>query len=161
MKTREEKRINKQTQNIEQFYWFIELIQTRVAFGWLSERLGEKTYSREQSRNQPILRFDVILQHDWPIEQWLIHFRVFFGGKTKRPCFHLFIDWLRKQIKNSYRNYISRSYENRSIKHWLGKVWCFWISGCLWSMVRRLREVIAFEGRLCSLSLFKCHVFGY
>ena len=28
---------------IERFDWFIERIQTRVAFGWLSERSGEKT----------------------------------------------------------------------------------------------------------------------
>ena len=41
------KRANK-TQNNKQaeigrFDWFIERIQTRVAFGWLSERSGEKT----------------------------------------------------------------------------------------------------------------------
>ena len=44
MKTREQNRNNKQTE-IERFDWFIELIQTRVVFGWLSERLGEKTSS--------------------------------------------------------------------------------------------------------------------
>ena len=71
-------------------------------------------HARELSRNQPILRFDVILQHDWPIEQCLLHIRVFFGGKTKRPCFDLFIYWLIKQITNAYRNYSSRLYENRS-----------------------------------------------
>ena len=32
-----------QTNGIERFDWFIERIQTRVAFGWLSERSGEKT----------------------------------------------------------------------------------------------------------------------
>ena len=69
----------------------------------------------ELSRNQSILRFDVILQHDWPIEQCLLHIRVFFGGKTKSPCFDLFIHWLIKQITNNYRNHFSRSYENRSI----------------------------------------------
>ena len=56
----------------------------------------------ELSRNQSILRFDVILQHDWPIEQCLLHIRVFFGGKTKRPCFDLFIHWLIKQTTNTY-----------------------------------------------------------
>ena len=47
----------------------------------------------------------------------LLHIRVFFGGKTKRPCFDLFIHWLIKQITNTYRNHFSRSrsYENRSI----------------------------------------------
>ena len=43
----------------------------------------------ELSRNHWILHFDAILQHDWPIEQWLLHFRVFFG-------FDLFIHWLIK-----------------------------------------------------------------
>ena len=42
MITREQKRNNKRTE-IERFDWFIERIQTRVAFGWLSERSGEKT----------------------------------------------------------------------------------------------------------------------
>ena len=69
----------------------------------------------ELSRNQSILRFDVILQHDWPIEQYLLDMRVFFGGKTKSLCFDLFIHWLIKQITNTDRNHFSRSYENRSI----------------------------------------------
>ena len=58
--------------------------------------------------------FDVILQHDWSIEQCLLHIRVFFGGKTKSPCFVLSIHWLIKQITNTYGNHFSRSYENRS-----------------------------------------------
>ena len=43
MKTREQNRNNKRTE-IEQLDWFIELIQTRAVFGWLSERSGEKTF---------------------------------------------------------------------------------------------------------------------
>ena len=66
----------------------------------------------ELSRN----RFDVILQHDWSIEQCLLHIRVFFGGKTKSPCFVLFTHWLIKQITNTYRNHFSKTYENRSIE---------------------------------------------
>ena len=58
--------------------------------------------------------FDVILQHDWSIEQCLFHIRVFFGGKTKSPCFVLSIHWLIKQITNTYGNHFSRSYESRS-----------------------------------------------
>ena len=54
----------------------------------------KKLHARELSRNQSILRFDVTFQHDWPIEQCLLHIRVFFGGKTKSPCFDLFIHWL-------------------------------------------------------------------
>ena len=76
----------------------------------------KKLYARELSTNQPILRFDVILQHDWLIEQYLLHIRVFFGGKTKRPCFDLFIHSLIKQIRNTYRNHFSRTYENRFIQ---------------------------------------------
>ena len=54
------------------------------------------------------------MQHDWPVEQCVLHIRVFFDGKTKRPLFDLFIHWLMKQITNTYRNQFSRSYENRS-----------------------------------------------
>ena len=42
VKTREQNKHNKRTE-IGRFDWFIEQIQTRVAFGWLSERSGEKT----------------------------------------------------------------------------------------------------------------------
>ena len=77
----------------------------------------KRLHARELSRNQLILRFDVILQHDWPIEQCLLHIRVFFGGKTKSPCFDLSVHWLIKQITNTYRNHFSRSYQNRSIFH--------------------------------------------
>ena len=98
--TREQNRNNKRTE-IERFDWFIERIQTRVAFGWLSENSGEKTSCPELSRNQSILRFDVTLQLDWAIEQCLLNVRVFFGGKTKSSCFHLFIHWLIKQVTNT------------------------------------------------------------
>ena len=60
MKTREQNKNSKRTE-IERFDWLIERTQTRVAFGWLNERSGEKNYARELSRNQSILRFDVIL----------------------------------------------------------------------------------------------------
>ena len=42
IKTRQQNRNNKRTER-ERLGWFIEQIQTRVAFGWLSERSGEKT----------------------------------------------------------------------------------------------------------------------
>ena len=110
MKTREQNRKNKRME-IERFGWCIERIQTHLAFGWLSERSGKQTSMPEElSRNC----FDVILQHDWLIKQCLLHIRVFFGGKTKSPCFVLSIHWLIKQITNTYGNHISRSYENRS-----------------------------------------------
>ena len=42
MKTCEQNRNKKRTE-IERFDWSIERIQTCAAFGWLSERSGEKT----------------------------------------------------------------------------------------------------------------------
>ena len=41
-KRAEKKNRNKRTET-ERFDWFIERIQMRVAFGWLSEHSGEKT----------------------------------------------------------------------------------------------------------------------
>ena len=46
LKTREQNRNNKQTE-IERFEWFIERLQTRVAFGWLSEFWGERNFTPE------------------------------------------------------------------------------------------------------------------
>ena len=108
MKTREQNRNNK----IERIHSDMFGLSNRHArsIWFVKWTLGWK----ELSRNQPILRFDVILQHDWPIEQCPLHIRVFFGGKTKSPCFDLFIHWLMKQITNTYRNHFLRSYENRS-----------------------------------------------
>ena len=42
MKTREQNR-NDKREEIQRFDWFIERIQTRVAFDWLSQPSGEKT----------------------------------------------------------------------------------------------------------------------
>ena len=100
----EQNRKNKRTE-IQGFDWFIERIQTRVGFGWLANARVKKFHTRELSRSQSILPFDVILQHDWPIEQCLLYIRIFFGGKTKSPCFDLFIHWLIKQITNTYGNH--------------------------------------------------------
>ena len=88
MKTHEQNRNNKRTE-IARFDWVIERIQTRVI-------LTGEARTFKISRNQLILRFDIILQHDWQIEQCLLYIRVFFGGKTKSPCFGLFIHWLIK-----------------------------------------------------------------
>ena len=43
MKMREQNKHNKRME-IEQFDWFIEQIQMRLAFGWLCRRLGEKNF---------------------------------------------------------------------------------------------------------------------
>ena len=76
----------------------------------------KKLHAWELSRNESILCCDIILQNDWPIEQCLLHNRVFLGGKTNSPRSDLFIHWLIKQITNTYRrrNHFSRSYEIRS-----------------------------------------------
>ena len=42
MKTREQNR-NNNGREIERFDWFVERIQTHMAFDWLNERSGEKT----------------------------------------------------------------------------------------------------------------------
>ena len=77
----------KQQTNGNRAIWLVYRRDTNArGFGWLSERSpGEKT----SCPNHWILCFDAILQHDWSIEQWLLHFRVFFG-------FDLFIHWLIK-----------------------------------------------------------------
>ena len=46
MKTREQNRNHKRTE-IERFDWFIERIQTHVAFSWLSEPSSEKNFMSE------------------------------------------------------------------------------------------------------------------
>ena len=61
--------------------------------------------ARELPRNQPILRLDVILQHDWPIKECLLHIRVFFGLKTKSPCFDPFIHWLMKHDEHLLKEF--------------------------------------------------------
>ena len=102
----------KQQKNGNRAIWLVYRTDTYAPGFWLVKRtLGWKNFMPEElSRN----RFDVILQHDWSIEQCLLHIMVFCGGKTKSPCFDLFIHWLIKQITNTYRNHFSRTYENRS-----------------------------------------------
>ena len=82
--------------------WLVYRTDTNAPGFWLVKRtLDWKNFMPEElSRN----RFDVILQQYWPIEQSLLHIRVFFGGKMKSPCLVLFIHWLIKQITNTYRN---------------------------------------------------------
>ena len=96
----------KQQTNGNRAIWLVYRTDTNARGFWLVKRtLGWKNFMPEElSRN----RFDVILQHDWSIEQCLLHIMVFFGGKTKTPCFDLFIHWLKKQITNTYSNHFSR-----------------------------------------------------
>ena len=82
--------IQKQQKNGNRVNWLVYRTDTNAGGFWLVKRT---------------LRFDVILQHDWPIKQCLL------GGKMKRPCFELFIHWLLEQITNTYWNHFSRLYE--------------------------------------------------
>ena len=77
--------------NGDRAVWLVYTTDTNARGFWLVKRtLGWKNFMAEElARNHSIIRFDVILQHDWPIEQWLLHIRVFFSGKTKSPCFDL------------------------------------------------------------------------
>ena len=99
--------------------WLVYRTDTNArGFSLVKRTLGvKKLHARELSRDQLILSFDIILQHDC---QCLLYFRVFFGWKTKRPCFDLFIHWLIKK-SNTFRNHFSRSYENRSnqVRNWI------------------------------------------
>ena len=83
MKAREQNRNDKRTE-IERCDWFIEQTDKRawLFIGYANAQV-KKRHARELSRNQPILRFDVILQHDWPIEQCLLHIRVSLAGKRR------------------------------------------------------------------------------
>ena len=111
----EKKKQNKRTE-IERFDWFIERIQTRVAFGWLSERSAEKTSCPKNFLE--LNQYFALTSYCNTIGQSNNAFSIlgFFSGKTKSPCFDLFIHWLIKQITIIYRNHFSRSYENRSIQ---------------------------------------------
>ena len=116
MKICKHNKTNKRTE-IKQFDWFIERIQMRVAFAWLSECSGEKT-SCVSKNFLEINQYFALTSYRNMIGQFielcLLHIRVFFGGKTKRPYFDLFIHWLIKQMTNTCRNQFSRSYKNRS-----------------------------------------------
>ena len=112
------KRANKTetTNNRNRAIWLVYQTDTNTHGFWLVKWiLGWRNFTpKELSRIQSILCFGFILQHDWLIEQCLLQVRVFFGGKTKRPWFDLFIHWLIRQTTNTYRNHFSRSYENCS-----------------------------------------------
>ena len=106
METCKQNRKKKRTE-IERFDWFIERIQTRVA---------EKTSCPKNCLK--LNQYFALTSYCNTIGQSNNAFSIlgFFGGKTKSPCFDLFIHWLIKQITNTYRNHFSRSYENRSIQ---------------------------------------------
>ena len=104
---------------IERFDWFIKWTQTRVAFGWLDEHSGEKTFKPGNvlEINPYFALTSCCNTIDQSNNAFLIFNRVFFCRKMKSPRFDLFIHWLIKQMTNTYRNYFSRSYKNLSKSH--------------------------------------------
>ena len=104
---------------IERFDWFIKWTQTRVAFGWLDEHSGEKTFKPGNvlEINPYFALTSCCNTIDQSNNAFLILNRVFFCRKMKSPHFDLFIHWLIKQMTNTYRNYFSRSYKNLSKSH--------------------------------------------
>ena len=117
MKTHEQNKNNKQME-IEQFDWFIKWILLCVAFDWLLKRTLDQKTSCKKFLEISWYYFDVILQNGWPIEQGLLHIRVFFGRKKMSPCFDLFIRWLIKQITNTCWNHFPTSFKNHSIRQY-------------------------------------------
>ena len=89
MKTREQNRNNKRTE-VERFDWFIERMQTRVAFDWLNERSGEKTSCPKNFLE--INRYFSLTSYcgriHWPIEHCLLHIRVSLAGKGRGYVFN-------------------------------------------------------------------------
>ena len=106
----------KQGMNGIRAIWLVYQIDTNVHGFWLVNRtLGWKNFMpQELSRNQPILCYDIILQQDWPMEQCLLHIRVFFGTKLKRPCFDLFIHSPIKQTNKKKQTLTKTVFEGHS-----------------------------------------------
>lgn len=61
--------------NCNAFLSFQNLVKSWIHFN--------STYRQLLSRNYLILRFDVILRHDWPIKHCLLRVRVFFEKENK------------------------------------------------------------------------------
>ena len=106
---------------IERFDWFIERIQTRGAFGWLSERSGEQKFMPENFLE--INRYLALTSYcntiDWPIELSL-----FRNKESMFSSFHPLADKTNKE----HLNHCSMSYENlSSIISWYVCFYC-WIS---------------------------------
>ena len=108
------KRANK-TAKIERFDSFVERIQTRVGFRWLSKRLAEKTSCPKNFLE--INRYFALTSYRNTIGQSNNAFFILrFSLAGKRGVYAWsFMHWVIKQITNTYRNHFSRSYENRSI----------------------------------------------
>ena len=113
MKTREQNRNNKGTE-IERFDWFIERMQTRVAFGWLNKRtLGWKTFIPENFLE--INRYFALTSYCNTIGQSNYAFSIlgFLWRENEEAMFWSFHPLADKT--NNEHLPRSRSYENHSI----------------------------------------------
>ena len=91
--------LSKMTKNWSNFAFPFGLVNSRV----------KKLHVHELSRNQLILRFEVILQHDWPTEQRLLHIRVFFGGKNEEAMFWCFDKTNNEHLPKQFFKVIGKS----------------------------------------------------
>ena len=98
-------RNNKRTET-ERFDWFIKRIQTRVAENFLEINRYFAMTSYGNTIDQSNNAFSISTSSPGLFRgRGCLHIRVFFGGKTKRLRFDLFIHWLIKQITNTYENH--------------------------------------------------------
>ena len=91
----------KQRTNSNTALWLVYRTDTNVRGFWLVKRtLGWKNFMLENFLE--INRYLALTSYCNTNGQCLLHFRVFFRWKTKRPCFDLFIHWLIKKILHTY-----------------------------------------------------------
>ena len=103
----------KQQMHGNRVIWLVYRTDTNARGFWLFKwTLGWKNFMPENFLE--INRYFALMSYDWPIKQCLLHIRVFFGRKTKRPGFYLFIHWLIKEITNVLTETIFQGHENCS-----------------------------------------------
>ena len=91
-----------------------DLLHTNARGFWLVKK---KFHARELSRwsNNALLRRYTATRLANRTMPSPIHIMVFFGGKTKSPCFELFIRWFIKQITNFYGNHFFQGHTKIAI----------------------------------------------
>ena len=114
MKTREQNKNNYKGTEIERFDWFIERMQTRVAFGWLNKRtLGRKTFIPENFLE--INRYFALTSYCNTIGQSNYAFSILgFLWRGNEEAMFLSFHPLADESNNEHLPR-SRSYENHSI----------------------------------------------
>ena len=112
MKTREQNRNNKGTE-VERFDWFIERMQTRVAFDWLNDRSGEKTSCPKNFLE--INRYFSLTSYCGRIQSNIAFSILGFLWRENEEAMFLTFHPLADKTNNEHlQNHFSTSYENRS-----------------------------------------------